>query len=437
MQCQGDILLLDVEMEEMDGLAVKELLGKGQVHPRILFISGHPEAMADAFGKDVYGFLRKPIEYDKFAEKMQKMVAEIEKENRCIFLAGSIQSKAVRESDIVYIEAQKKYVNLYMSGEGSLFCMDFVVAPVSVAISIVQRQCGYVCLERYGELIKEIILSIILVLIVGFVYHSKICKDVIQELSTLTYIVGGILGFCASGFRIFAFSYGEEMPVLVKNVFEIMTVCFMEFIALFGISLILLKKLNKQYRRECVLKSECMDSAKQYYQSLQDNMREIRKIRHDMNKHLELLHDMLKANMINDAVVYLEKMTEKMEKTSVSAINMGNEFVNAVLSNEKMKMAEDIDFVCEGRIQSKVNVEHFSVNKSMPEEFLSDYEWCTVLANLVSNAREACERVQNCKKEIYLKIGQNKGHLVIVVENPVEWEIDVKHLGGVYYKTKQ
>ncbi len=228
------------------------------------------------------------------------------------------------------------------------------------------------------------------------------------------------LGFCATCFRGFVYLYGEQMPEKMRLLFEIVCVCLVEFILLFGVGLILLSKLKEQYQRESMLKSEIMEVSKQYYGSLKENIREIRKIRHDMNAHLELLCSLLEDGKADEAALYLDKVMAKTKKAGFSIIEVGNEFVNAVLSNESMKMPEDVTFVCEGKIPAGIS--------------LKEYEMCTVFANLVSNAREACERVKSHKKEICLQIKQNKGHLVIVIENPVEWEVDVEHLEGATTK---
>ena len=96
-------------------------------------------------------------------------------------------------------------------------------------------------------------------------------------------------------------------------------------------------------------------------------------------------------------------------------------FAGAILSSEKMRMSDDVTFSCEGRFPENVQ--------------LSDYEICTILSNLVSNAREACERIESKDKKISLKTAENRERLVLVIENPVEWEVDVEHLGE--YTTKK
>lgn len=300
------------------------------------------------------------------------------------------------------------------------FSVTFAAAPVELVLAVVYRTFPGVKSYMLLDTLDEIFITVALALIAYFLSKKRWWKEYIKKAPLRFYGMELGLGFCAACFRIFVYTYGEQMPEKIRILFEIVCVCLVEFLFLFGVGLVLLSKLKEQYQRESVLKSECMEVSRQYYGSLKENIREIRKIRHDMNAHLDLLCSLLEDGKADEAAAYLEDVMAKTKKAGFSMIDVGNEFVNAVLSNESMKIPEDVTFVCEGKIPTGVS--------------LKEHETCTVLANLVSNAREACERVENHKKEICLQIKQNKGHLVIVIENPIEWEVDVEHLEGTTTK---
>lgn len=114
-----DILLLDIEMEGISGLMIKDLLGQKGTIPKILFVSSHSEAMAEAFGKEVYGFLTKPAVYEIFAQKMQSLYELIEREQMRILLKGVCREKVIHMTDILYVKADKKYVDVYVYGEST------------------------------------------------------------------------------------------------------------------------------------------------------------------------------------------------------------------------------------------------------------------------------------------------------------------------------
>lgn len=52
-----DLLLLDIEMPERDGISIKEEIGNGE-RPLIVFVTGYEEYMPRAFGKNVIGFVQ-------------------------------------------------------------------------------------------------------------------------------------------------------------------------------------------------------------------------------------------------------------------------------------------------------------------------------------------------------------------------------------------
>ena len=102
-----DILLLDIEMPDQDGISIKEYLETNRKQTRIIFTTSHKERVLEAFGKNVVGFLVKPLCKESFEKVMEKAlldicgpILEIE-ENGETFIIPVMQIK--------YIEAQDKY----------------------------------------------------------------------------------------------------------------------------------------------------------------------------------------------------------------------------------------------------------------------------------------------------------------------------------------
>lgn len=78
----SDVLLLDVEMPGMNGIAVKNFLQNQRAMTRILFVSSHEETITEAFGREVYGFLYKAVTYELFREKMQFLLEDLKEQDR-------------------------------------------------------------------------------------------------------------------------------------------------------------------------------------------------------------------------------------------------------------------------------------------------------------------------------------------------------------------
>lgn len=52
----ADILLLDIKMDGLDGIEIKNMLQHQKSRMGILFLSNYLEAIPEAFGRQVYGF---------------------------------------------------------------------------------------------------------------------------------------------------------------------------------------------------------------------------------------------------------------------------------------------------------------------------------------------------------------------------------------------
>lgn len=56
-----DILILDIEMEDVDGIVVKNYFQKRKKDTIIIFVTSHNEMMSQAFGVNVMGFVAKKL----------------------------------------------------------------------------------------------------------------------------------------------------------------------------------------------------------------------------------------------------------------------------------------------------------------------------------------------------------------------------------------
>lgn len=102
-----DILLLDIEMPEQDGICIKEYLEASRKHTRIIFTTGHKERVLEAFGKNVVSFLVKPFCREEFEKVMEKVMTDLQGPVLDIVENGETFVIPIRQ--IKYVEAQDKY----------------------------------------------------------------------------------------------------------------------------------------------------------------------------------------------------------------------------------------------------------------------------------------------------------------------------------------
>lgn len=110
---QIQLLFLDIELENMNGLEVlKELLDKKIVW-RVVFVTSHDELMIEAFSVKTLGFLTKPVDPEKLTKLVDKVMDELAK-NQVLQCSDGSEVFYVKTEDICYIQAIGNYSELHM-----------------------------------------------------------------------------------------------------------------------------------------------------------------------------------------------------------------------------------------------------------------------------------------------------------------------------------
>ena len=119
---------------------------------------------------------------------------------------------------------------------------------------------------------------------------------------------------------------------------------------------------------------------KSYYKELEQNQAEIRKIRHDMNNHLSVIHSLFYSGSKEEAEHYMKDMEAQL--TAQSRFFCKNSIVNAVL-NSKYNLALEQGIDC---------FFHIDLDKLIGIDAIS---LCCLFANTLDNALEASEKIEN------------------------------------------
>lgn len=103
-----DILILDIEMKDVDGITVKNAFQNKNKDTIIIFVTSHDEMMVQAFGVNVIGFVTK-----KYLEEQLPVMLDvaIKKVMRTVSVDG------VDSRSICYIEAEHVYNILHTADE--------------------------------------------------------------------------------------------------------------------------------------------------------------------------------------------------------------------------------------------------------------------------------------------------------------------------------
>lgn len=113
-----DILLLDIDMPELDGLEIAARLGALSEKPLLIFVTSHDELVYDSLQFHPFGFVRKGYLEKELPKILTDCVREINcREKHFCFHTNNSEIKLTLD-DILYFEAEGNYLRLFAkSGE--------------------------------------------------------------------------------------------------------------------------------------------------------------------------------------------------------------------------------------------------------------------------------------------------------------------------------
>ena len=118
-----------------------------------------------------------------------------------------------------------------------------------------------------------------------------------------------------------------------------------------------------------------------YYQELMSSQQRNRELLHDMKNHLLILREYQAQGNLQGIGTYLDELSEEL-KNGKTEVWTGNQVTDIVL-NQKIGIAK------EKNIQMDINTE------TVEQWILSDRESCSLFGNLLDNAIEACEQLED------------------------------------------
>lgn len=158
--------------------------------------------------------------------------------------------------------------------------------------------------------------------------------------------------------------------------------------------------LNRQQKLE--RENALAEQNRKYYEAMEQQQFEVRRIRHDLANHLQTLLSLPAKEKDN----YIRKMIENPAFEKVLSYS-GDATVNAVLTaKESLMRQRGISFY------AKVDIP-----KELPFE---KPDLCALFANALDNAAEACAALDPDKRQVGLNARAAKGILAVEVRNPHE-----------------
>ena len=108
-----DILLLDVEMKNMNGIELAKRIRKDNNRAEIIFITSHFEFVGEGYEVDALHYLIKPISVEKPTQVLNKAAEKLSVEPPSVVISCEGETVKLYESDILYVESFLHYIVIH------------------------------------------------------------------------------------------------------------------------------------------------------------------------------------------------------------------------------------------------------------------------------------------------------------------------------------
>lgn len=121
-----DLIFLDVEMEELNGIELLRILKN---RPKVVLTTAYDQYAIQAFDLDVVDYLLKPFDFERFISAVERVYQSLEQtpvkeiqpnekntnEDDYFFVKTDYSATRINFSDILYIEGLKEYLSIFLS----------------------------------------------------------------------------------------------------------------------------------------------------------------------------------------------------------------------------------------------------------------------------------------------------------------------------------
>lgn len=100
-----DILLLDIQMKNMNGIELAKQIRLVNDSVQIVFITGYPDFMAEGYEVSALHYLMKPVNEQKLFDVLDKACKRINKNEKALLLTVDDENVRIPVGNIVYLES--------------------------------------------------------------------------------------------------------------------------------------------------------------------------------------------------------------------------------------------------------------------------------------------------------------------------------------------
>ncbi len=104
-EAQYNLIILDVEMKNMNGIETAKCIREKDTNVIIIFITNFLQYAVDGYRVNAYRYLLKPLKYDDFKSEILSSFNEIDEKNLGLIITSQNTNQLIKKGDIFYIES--------------------------------------------------------------------------------------------------------------------------------------------------------------------------------------------------------------------------------------------------------------------------------------------------------------------------------------------
>lgn len=108
-----DVIFLDMEMKELNGIETANKIRNIDEHVIIIFITSYTEYMKDSFKCSPFRFLVKPVDFNEFQEVFYDICKKLKKQRKIFTFTENKTRVRLFCDDIIYCESQDHWISIY------------------------------------------------------------------------------------------------------------------------------------------------------------------------------------------------------------------------------------------------------------------------------------------------------------------------------------
>ncbi len=114
--CNFDLIFLDIQMEQPDGMETAKMLRQRENHSLLVFVTVLKECVFDAFEVEAYDYLIKPLDGDQFRRTMDRAIKALgQRTAKSIMVQRGTSCEVIPLAQIVYCEVQGRKIYIHKS----------------------------------------------------------------------------------------------------------------------------------------------------------------------------------------------------------------------------------------------------------------------------------------------------------------------------------